>query len=761
MDNRIKYGAYWIGIAITIGGVLWFDRPNDMRVLGEDVAALYEAEAERSIIPFLVGTQTPNFPSYNGGSNTVDSLILYKDIDNIACRIRNNYQQSGSILWTMTPITNGHSIASMAGTYTLTNTTYSPLFMSPVTNATYTYSTNKSKDEIVVSSTRLKGPASLFEYRDNVGGSILTPTNLPVSYPLWSREAAQVTSYGLINGSAWPLERTYTFPWEQWNDLNRWRVMVRNIASSSVASWTNVAWASITNLNFSFKAQTTNTPSYCFSAFVDANGNQSLTFGFIQPPTTTGNGLSMSSYIIQGATNAYIPFSVSKQGAAYGSILKVEVAAGNALTILKSDDFGSTTFVISPSPTVGGSVLRFTSYNDVYPQLYLSPRTNVPPIYAYVYLGPAWQGTNAYFKVDAPAFDTPTVTGSVTSNSITSGQIVRNDVRIDTNKLYRLRQVLTNLTATIYVGASVDSTQTIQSVSTSADDYNWTVYADPAAAEWRDNGSGYTPSYKSYDISSIIAANDTRPYTVTTTNQLSTLSLCEYDSMLTETKSADVFISYGSPAWESMIDIGGKSRVSLNHAKGCTVDYPSDWAITNGYVKKVRVFALVKAKTRYEATGHIIYPTISSSDYADHYDIGGSFWYGGNLGVTAAGLNLNVPATIDTTITKSRLVEFESYGYDGFMDTAKLSLIYEVDNPTTSIIFDVPEYSFTQAYPSRYTHIFEATSGADALRSEETRNDYYLSYSVEILRWVVYVEWDFKHLGGDFTPANNTPAWRQ
>ena len=27
---------------------------------------------------------------------------------------------------------------------------------------------------------------------------------------------------------------------------------------------------------------------------------------------------------------------------------------------------------------------------------------------------------------------------------------------------------------------------------------------------------------------------------------------------------------------------------------GCTLSYPADWAVTNGYVKRVRVFALVE-----------------------------------------------------------------------------------------------------------------------------------------------------------------------
>jgi hypothetical protein len=64
----------------------------------------------------------------------------------------------------------------------------------------------------------------------------------------------------------------------------------------------------------------------------------------------------------------------------------------------------------------------------------------------------------------------------------------------------------------------------------------------------------------------------------------------------------------------------------------------------------------------------------------------------------------------------------------------------------------MPEYSYTHAYPDRYTEIFESSGGSSDLRYDNTRRDYYLDYSVEIIKWVVVVDWGFKHLGGGFEP---------
>jgi hypothetical protein len=231
-------------------------------------------------------------------------------------------------------------------------------------------------------------------------------------------------------------------------------------------------------------------------------------------------------------------------------------------------------------------------------------------------------------------------------------------------------------------------------------------------------------------------------------------SICStFDFRLEETKTANIYENPGQ-RWDALVQVWGLGRITDLRHYGCTLNYPSTWAVTNGYVKSVRVYAAFEF-------GNVnqYYPLPA---YSNSMTYGGSLTYAGNIGTTGEVMAISIPATgIDTTLTKTRYTTFNESGDLGFNDKAVFNLIYQIDDPSEPIVFDMPSFSFIHAKPSRYMAWQSQDGGPLDNREEVSEVDYSLYYDIRISKVIVVVDWNFKHLGRGFTPVNNTPEWRQ
>jgi hypothetical protein len=720
--------------------------------MGEDMADLYEAEAERSVIPFLTASQVPDWKAYNGGStNTVDARIKYDDVDALCNRIRANFLKAGPVFWLVNPITNGQEMSISQGSYAITNKAYNPLGYTPtITNITYSYSTNRYVDNLVATSSRQWTNGSLFEYRSAVDGAPMTLTNTPVSYYVWSKTAYAVSGEGLTLGSAWPFARSYTFPWEQWLDVNRGRIYCGLTEGINVTLTNVLTLANSGNVAF-YPARAT-APGYAELYLEDASAHQSEPFFVVYPPLNN-NYLSSPAYIYSPSWGAfYGDVAIRVNAGGVTPYVDYEVITGDGLTLNTKQQYSN--YVVFYFRTYQDNTTIVVKFSHLY-QL-------SDPIYCIINAyrtAPAL--TNDYFGVTAKAFNGNPVTAVASTNAMPSDQIVYNDKRITTNKLYDICHVLTNLHTTVYMGATVTPTQNVVTVRTSTEDFSTTWYVD----EYQ-TGSGLTPTYYSaYTIADIISDNDTRSYEQTVTNLASSVDeLAFYSSSLYDYSEGDIFAN-PSTNWTSWVVVAGRSKDETYKYKGCSLNYPSDWAVTNGYVKNVKVYAIVQVRRVLDTDGIIQYP-FPSNLYTNNFTISGSYWYAGNINCTEPTLTFSRPATnINTTISNSAFHSFSGFFDDDrmywyFTDKTPVSLIAEIDNPTEPIRFDMPDFDFSHAYPDRFTRIQAASAGPTELRYEYERSVYDLEYSVGVVRWIVQVEWNFKHFGNGFTAVTNTPAGR-
>ena len=765
MNKYIKYGNFFVAAGVAITGYVWLDRPKDMSIRAEDVIDIYEDAMEKRVVPYQMNDELPDYATLNayyGGLTGVVSTIRYQDINNIAEWIREVVLKSSSaIFWTSASITNHGTLAVSLGSYASTNklgtlwdTAATPRY---VTNNVYTYSTNSFHDTIITTASRKSVAGSDFEYfrseRDT--SPPMNPTNLPLGNLLFDKGPSTGITTNMVRGSWWPFPRAYTFPWEMWLTPSRTRITAEVIDSSIHFAYTNICWVTATNLTLSFRPRiTTNSPGYSISRFVGSQGQTSLSFGYIQPPLTGTNGMYMGSYVIQGPLNSHFNFTVSKGGAAYGSLLKAEVVAGTSIYILKSDDYSYTHFNVTPVASTCWSIVKFTSYNDVYPQLYQSPRTNVAQIYAYVYIGPTWTGTNAYFTVTAPAFISTPITSLATTNAFPSSLVPKNDKSIARSKLDQFAQVLTNMNRTVWVTdtGSLTLTNGIYYTHSNLPENEW-PYFEP----WDEflYGTGdFTPTYNTgYSLDSIrttyLASYDrisTNPITGFIPCTLGTLS--QFNFVFYAEGMAEVYFNGDWTSRTRVFPITSYKR-EIKYL-GIPLSYPSLYAVTNGYVKKVSVFAVLEFA---DITPNNAYPATQPSYYS--HSVSGNHIYSGNLGASNATLKISGSKdTIDTTIRKFNYADFKGTHYQelSFVNEAVLNLVYEVDNPTTPITFDFIPSDFIHSKCDTYRYHFQQSAASNAARSEDWSYNYSQYYEIRIVKWVVVVDWNFQHLGRGFTP---------
>jgi hypothetical protein len=555
----------------------------------------------------------------------------------------------------------------------------------------------------------------------------------------------------------WPFEEPYRFPWEQWNWPEHSRVTIAPVESENV-SWTNICWISTNSLAVSFYPSnaTTNHAGFSMARFADINGAKSVPFAYIKsypsgndiylyvPGGTTG----FTTNIVRNlswATNWYTRCAITMRNTAAGEVFVAEVVAGDPLKIfLQTSGNFPWTYISgyrndpshSDTPTNSLSVLK----------LWVPSRTNVSPVYVAISVTDGTPvKTNSAFAVGTDLATTDFPNGVASSNAIVANFTATDDKRITTNKLYELREVLTNLYRTVYfrgVGALVASNK----ITTSYTQYGGTLLSTnitgstlPIGYYAIGDGSSYIPA--------LIAGATAN--TVTTNSNADVADV--FSEELTYLARNAGYWDYDYPEWQADAYIAGEySKVEYEY-KGVTLEYPSLYAVTNGLVKSVKVYAV------YDITALSCPAYASGIVVTNNLVIDGAYWNLSNLGIEIDGNPVNVPSD---TPPETRVLSVDR-SYSG-NNKAVYRKIYEADDPTTEIRFDVAKPAVTPpVYSNKTSYVYYKTFWNANDFSEWFGWEYDLAYTVAFTRFMIVVDWNFKHLGNGFTPQTNTPAWRQ
>lgn len=763
MDKWVKYGKYFISAGIAVTGVLWFQRPGDSRIHGEDKAALFERAMEMKVAAYLERDDEPDFilanEYYSNPSNSILGNIAYYDILTIA----------GITRAMVDGVTGGYDPKIFWTTNEITGATYEPAVMdgginvdtaaptNGVSIVTYTYTTNTCRDVLLTTQTRLFTNESKGVYsRHNpaLGPSPVTLTNFPVS-PL-------VFPYNTVNGIKdlqayhfWPFARAYQYPWEQWSWRNNSRIVVRAQQSRNMRF--PAAWINEDSLGVSITA-TNEGAGYCIGNLLGYespgydNFRSSVQFVVVTPPTN-GSPVYASSF----EADPYIREIRFNNGDDGSGSFHYPYGAFPTLRIIKDPDKFYLDITGAGSTKIGYYVYSNRVQSNMVTVIEAS-WPNYPSVYVAVHARPSLPivyATNNYFNVSAFAF-TNTVTATATTNALlpayygTSAHDT-DDQRITTNKLYELREALTNLYRTVYISDSsaLTATNCITQVYEHDDSFivstNMTGTAKPIGYYDFGDGSSYIAGFVS---GATLSGATTNTSTVSTVDKEQLVYRAEKNGLWNYTY------------WDSDTSIDGYYRRYEYEYKGISPKYPSLYALTNGMVKAVRVYA------RYE-NSIIDAPGYPYPDYGYGtnitFEVGGKYWTMNTLSNAVSGAVINVPSdTIPDTIVAGTDRRYWSDPYEkDQVNKAVFTKIYEVSNPTNAIYFDIAKPTVTGVdFARKYAYVHTIGNDPDYYAEEYVWN-YGLEYECRIKQVLIVVDWSFKHLGNGFMAVTNTPGWRQ
>lgn len=783
MSNWVKYGAYFVSVGLSITGVWFWQRPTDARVIGEDVAELYEAVMEWNVVAYLQGDEQPDYYKYYwltlADSNSVGDHIKYEDISQIAGFTRlTMLQDDGFANYTTARaywITNGITADTfepsiMAGDY---NTTLSTNEYGVLTES-YTYATNTVKDALVTTATKAIQPARgavYTRYNDESFPSLTTATNYPVSASVFPGNTAN----GIENVSSyywWLFSEPYLYPWEQWSWRNSSKVTIANESSENIA-WTNICYIGTNKFDLSFGASKidTNKAGYSIGSFYDYHGHRSVKFAYVTP-YNDGNGLSINftyptetppviTNNIQYSWQWYRQYYLTRSWAIANEPTKIEVVYGDKL-YLRSYDYNSIESIITFADfdfDAGGQVPQHKTNFLSIVKVSVPSRPLVSPIYFAVSVRDGTPiKTNSYFTLSNDIATSENPTGTATTNALVpaiygDSAYTTDDMRISTNKLYGLMAVLTNLNRTVYfedVGALVSTNCIITEYTTNNNailSTNYTGTSLPIQYFDFGDGSGY--------IADFLSSATVHSVTTNTGNAGEVFN----ENLHFEAQSAGSYNeNEGNPYWSSSSAIDGSYSKKEYEHKGVILNYPSAYAVTNGYVDAVTVYALyenvINSQTPYRG---------KESDTNVTFDVSGDYWTHENMGTAIAGATINIPTSAlpeTRSVGTNRIYGTYDDGY-ALRNKAVYQKIYSVTNPTEIICFDIPKPTVTGIdFATKNAYSYDKGIDPD-LYYENLAYEYDIDYSIRMVKFMIVVDWHFKHLGGGFTPQTNNPAWRQ
>lgn len=625
MNDWIKYstGLFVSGMILT--GVLWFTS-GDGFVTGEDVAYLQSQVRERKAIAWLIGDAKPSWSNW-GETNYVNSQIvmvdpttgdrgLYNEVmvpaRTLALALHGNLDgDAPQAFWLQTKLENGFNIASVQTEWELTNKVSTSGGLS-YNNYTYMMSCPSNMTEFA------HAPSSIFDGNSTVVPFSVMPdveTNmyLPIANTCYPYGVSISTNNSLFGGTNnfWQTvgngTNIYAYSSEHWE--------FPEVYSEKTATITKVFGFpyDIDETSFKLSSQT-NTFTFDVTTQMDTveytSAKRSALYNI--GPTEAGD----ATFLVSNYANMPWPIRSTAKGAGTGTPNLISIT-DNSMALITAR-FTEAEFpepfeisVVAHGGCISLSTNVFVVSNGTYgvtQRIYVRPTTSdsIAPrcgIIEFAATGysnqqlpvivnstASFEGDIEYLKIigdDKSPFGYLPGEGYTARFDGTLGKgapFISLDYSLTTNNLNEVKNVLDNLNTTMMVFDPSGIISTNHSVYQNSTNYLREVedFSGTPVAPFANStvvGEIWDVSHSAIKKGGTIGAET-----------LLELDLWGWNSHY---RNSTVYKSDSSEIASENSAITVDSSVTYVDRRGCSFDYPSKWAITNGYVKSYTVYATV------------------------------------------------------------------------------------------------------------------------------------------------------------------------
>lgn len=776
MTNFRPYGAAAILVSagIMITGVLWYDRPAPY-VSGEDLAELTAAVNERLAIGYLTGTNSPTYPS-NAILPWIEWRGLYDSVLVRARAIATNAPAELPAVWFLDasePLPASGDLLVRNGCFwaiTAVQTNKHP--EGAQTNYTWRlFSDTNHSDAIPATSTRRSfGPPY-----------ITFPPAASNSYPFSEffypeTNAVRGFSGSWKNGNWWTGigmgTNVYKWGCENWHGIYGEDLAITYIDGDGFALSTNTVHIPYTDTSFHYidaaSTQTATNRLYAALYSVSASGRDSARFAVSDGGSDLALNIVLSDKTKTVSEGSTATFTVRPRD---------EIPSGSPIRSVSLSAAGAV--------NVWPSTLLFGNNNWGTPQtVIVSAPDNALPGDSAGLVKIIYQNTIAYLAVkiidDDGGYDDIKLDDSlITTTKGAAGEVgvglvngstnfyVTTGKWITSNNLNEARNVLTNLTRTIYVCPSSALAYTNCAETWTSTNINWSVATNcPAVLPW--------DPYEQF-AGLVFTAVPATNYTDSVWNgRLGSYHAELYRWDLGAWWDGNGWFGDG-PGWAYQWYADFNATLRSKYLTGCSLPYPSDYAIANGLVSRVTVYAV--AYNEASVNDNLTYPLdgnyyIGIDETLTWFELDGSNpepndWDGINLGFIDKVAELpSVPTNVCS-----------KYRYDGFAGMpidaaglpiagARLSLVgtFAAGAGCKDFAFGTqalvppdpaPDYRYSHTGIETYSTLREAPDTLDEQWAVE------FDRNIVVTHFVVIVDWNWTHCNPSrpFVPTPHTPEW--
>ena len=752
-----KYGSVFIGIGLITGGAYIWDSYNP-RVAAESEAALFSSTIEHEEIPYLFGSDQPDFLTTTNifGPRKQWDIIYGRTLEGARFLVTNNVSLQVYWIDPNVDITNGMTLVESGGTWISTQSTVDTNDF----NLTFTGATNASA---TVHSSGSHYPETESVYMPDVS----TNNAAPIIDEFYDDDAEYDLTKTLFSGTNnwWRYfgidTNVYKYWCEEWREPGRSTYAVSQYGEYSMQFsfsplklstknsiplseiLTTVSTNGSTNISFAamYKIESDFANDFVYGVVSDV-GDITLEYLEINPQKIT----------VEEGVSKSVGVRLSR-GDFYGSFAYVNITSESTGNILASDSFrwaadGEGFGEIEWDTWQYFVITDPADNNDVDDVGIIRAQTNMR-------IGSVHYSNLTYFPVKEIDAEGPSAGLSVNSiitdvvkggsENIVVTDAYTNDLgttlhlnqRVSTNNVFEAKAVLDSLTRTMVVFDYNDVNYTSVVHST------YTFY-DGATT----NGYGDASADGTYQFADALAAHNSAipslSFSVTNTDcWVDTLLRTDFDFLLwNET------VTY--PA-----NHGGYSEYEVDNtdytvykATGGTLDYPSEYALASNYVSRLRVYACIMSgeMTTVET---IRYDTFVSSSANINYP-----WFYDSFNYSNSLLNAisdkddggsGFPPSGDIS-PKYRITASSDYPPARY----KLIELVDVDNPTSFPEFEIgglfSDYDFDMTDENDFAFtIAECGIFLPNVTCDRTREKYLHQNTIKVKHYVVITDWAFTY----------------
>jgi hypothetical protein len=739
MANVRKYApGVFVSLGIAIAGSWWLTRPGAY-VRGEDVAEALGRVSESQAVAYCLGADSPAWPS-----NTVTVYTSWDAVYTGFLVAGRNLATNAhaSVLWldaTMPAPTNGQTVATCLPAweaYSVTTNTWPGATNPPAPRVRYEWrlldTVTNAADGLAATSTRQLPAAGVEPFPPDTA-----LTNLPlcalvygdatVGQPgrltpawthgnWWTRAGLGIHPYLYACEAVAPLRAAFAI------EAGTGYTLATNTAQFGYFDWQTPAYAVLDrDASAGIRAVAVSVSSYGYDDgwFVAADAPVSA-----EPCETYNQGtFDLRRFFVGSGT---LSFEVFPYPATFGQTRTIYFT-GERCTVSPASVTWRTLYskrTINVTIPFGAGVVRMTETNR--PTGYVAViNTNAVSPWTLTPVARSGEGSVAVGLVAQP-----------------SGPVLLLDQYLRKSTLNQGAAVLTNLTRTVWVGdASALSPSAV------------TNYSGGYYLQWTTNDAPSQPGWliNAFEASGYAAIAEGSAATAAWDGTLvdASCSLSRWD--------VGTFLDYPEPQWDATMTFDAQYDSTV--AYGCTLPYPSTYACASGYVARVAVYVLAAprvvtaAPTAVNLATFGDYPVLEVDGAVSDFDAYNDLTFG------AVSYLCPVPALpaapVQTITRQDTAAETSPWPL-----SARLSLVGEWTAPTAPPTFDlgvrVPQIPADAARTHHWKARDESGFGDHQEMWQRT-----FRHGVKVRRFVVVVDWAFKHLdtANPFAPSLYTPEW--